>query len=283
MIREFLFEPYPLFQRKWHWIFLISLIITVFMLIFQPFGLSENRGIRLIMIIAGYGAISVFILMFNYLLVPNLLRNWFDEKSWNVLKQIAWHVWTIFTIGSGNCIYSSILVSSWSLHRFLVFQYYTLAVGVLPIIILTILNRNLMLSRNLESTREFNEQLSHKSNLSIQDRLICLSSENGKDKLEIGFSDLLYIESTGNYIKVVSFKENKLSKSLLRSTLKRAEMQIQDGTSLIKCHRAFLVNMNKIIHVRGNSQGLRLVLDHTETEIPVSRNYSKSLRKKLSR
>jgi hypothetical protein len=282
IIEKFINAPYPLFERKWQQIISISLFVTFFMLIFQPFGLSENAGIRVIMITAGYGCISILILTLNYLLVPILLRNWFHEESWNVLKQITWHIWTIFTIGLSNCIFSSVLSSSWSLHRFLVFQYYTLVVSVIPIIVLTILNQNLILTRNLKSAKEFNNQLSRKSKHLSEERMVCLTSENGKEKLEIGLSNIVYIESVGNYIKVFYVKGEKLSKTLLRSTLKRTELQVQECTSLIKCHRAFLVNIHKIIHVKGNSQGLRLVLKNAETEIPVSRNLSKSLKNKIN-
>jgi hypothetical protein len=282
MIGKLISEPYPLIERKWQHIFSFGLFVALFMLIFQPFGLSENPPINVILITAGYGCVSIIILTINYILVPVLFRNWFDKKSWNVLKKITWHTWTIFTIGLGNCIFSSVLNSSWSLHRFFVFQYYTFAVGLIPAIVLTILNQKLMLSRNLKSAKEFNEQLRNKSKNLSGEHIACITSENGKDKLEIGVSNILYIESIGNYIKVVYVKEGKLSNTLLRSTMKRAELQVQDFTSLIKCHRAFLVNISKIVKVKGNSQGLRLILINTETEIPVSRNLSKSLKNKLN-
>jgi hypothetical protein len=252
------------------------------MLIFQPFGLSENPPASVILITAGYGCVSIIILTINYILVPILFRKWFNEKSWNVLKQITWHTWTFFTIGLGNCIFSSFLNSSWSIYRFFVFQYYTFAVGLIPAIVITVMNQNLLLSRYLKSAKEFNDQLRNKSKHLAQESIVCITSENGKDKLETGISDILYIESIGNYIKVVYVKDEKLSHTLLRSTLKRAESQVPDCTSLIKCHRAFLVNIDQIINVKGNSQGLKLILKNTETEIPVSRNLSQSLKNKIN-
>lgn len=281
MIGKFLTEPYPLFERKWQHILSFGLFVALFMLIFQPFGLSENPPVNIILISAGYGCVSIIILTINYILIPFLFRNWFNEKSWNVLKQITWHIWTIFTIGLCNCIFSSVLNSSWSLHRFFVFQFYTFSVGLIPAIVLTILNQNLMLSRNLKSAEEFNTRLRNSSSNLPGEHIACITSDNGKDKLETGVSDILYIESIGNYIKVVYVKEGKLSDTLLRSTMKRAELQVQDCTSFIKCHRAFLVNLTKIVKVKGNSQGLRLILKNTETEIPVSRNLSKSLKNKI--
>jgi len=49
----------------------------------------------------------------------------------------------------------------------------------------------------------------------------------------------------------------------------------------MKCHRAFLVNIANIEQAKGNAQGLRLQLKHTDDEIPVSRNYINDLRDKM--
>ncbi len=112
--------------------------------------------------------------------------------------------------------------------------------------------------------------------------LVALVAENEKDSLQLELSSLLYIESTGNYIDINYLKDGVLKNTLLRSTLKRSEQQLEKFNSVLKCHRAFLVNVSCIAEVKGNSQGLRLALKHTETEIPVSLNFSKSLKEKLN-
>jgi DNA-binding LytR/AlgR family response regulator len=50
---------------------------------------------------------------------------------------------------------------------------------------------------------------------------------------------------------------------------------------MVKCHRAFLVNVKHIEYVKGNSQGLKLMLAAIDFEIPVSRNYSKDLKERV--
>ena len=94
----------------------------------------------------------------------------------------------------------------------------------------------------------------------------------------MNLSDFIYVGSTGNYVQVFYMVKNELKSVLLRNTLKQIEEQVKDCPSIIKCHRAFLVNRDRILQVKGNSQGLRLILKDTSDEIPVSRNYSKSLR-----
>ena len=65
---------------------------------------------------------------------------------------------------------------------------------------------------------------------------------------------------------------------LLRMTMKQAE-EVTGGSPLVaKCHRAFLVNLRKVVKVSGNSQGYRLLLEGYPEEIPVSRAYSKQVK-----
>ncbi len=44
MIREYLKQPYPLHANKWRLILFISIFVGLFMLVFQPFGLSQVTG-----------------------------------------------------------------------------------------------------------------------------------------------------------------------------------------------------------------------------------------------
>ena len=281
MIKEYLNQPYPQFGNKWKIIIPISLFIALFMLIFQPFGLLDYHNSDKILFIAGYGCVTFFILIINLFFVSRIFKKWFVEKYWTVLKQLLWLIWMIFTIGLGNYLYSCILFSFWSLYGFFIFQFYTLVVGIIPIIVLTILQQNIMLSQNLKSAKDFNSSMINKDDI-IERQIVYLIADNNKDKFEIELSNLLYIESTGNYVEIFYCRDDKLKNTILRCALKRTEMQLDKFPSLVKCHRAFLVNINKIIQVKGNSQGLRLILKNTEMEIPVSRNLSKSLKDKIS-
>ena len=42
---------------------------------------------------------------------------------------------------------------------------------------------------------------------------------------------------------------------------------------IIRCHRSFVVNLDHVIEVGGNAQGLKLHLNMLEDYIPVSRKY----------
>ena len=47
---------------------------------------------------------------------------------------------------------------------------------------------------------------------------------------------------------------------------------------IVRCHRAFLVNLHQVVKVDGNSQGYRLRLEGCAEEVSVSRGYAKSVK-----
>ena len=47
---------------------------------------------------------------------------------------------------------------------------------------------------------------------------------------------------------------------------------------IVRCHRAFLVNLHQVVKVDGNSQGYRLRLEGCTEEVPVSRGYAKCVK-----
>lgn len=279
MIKEYLNQPYPLFGNYLKISISVSVFISVFMFVFQPFGLSGVRGDLRTYVEIGYGTITFAVLMFNLV----VFSKWVRIAKWTVLKQIIWQMWILFSIGFGNFLYSSFFLSfSNNYKAFLYFQFYTLVVGVIPVVVITILQQNLLLAQNLRLANEFSNELNLKQGKLLLEELICLTSENGKDKIQLNLSDLIYIGSTGNYVQIFYMKDDKLQNILLRNTLKQIEDQLIDSESILKCHRAFLVNKDRIIQVNGNSQGLRLVLKDANDEIPVSRNFAKSMKHNLN-
>ena len=279
MIKEYIHQPYPFFEIKWIHLILISLFIAFLMLILQPFGLSGYHGRLMPYIELGYGIITFIVLIIDLFVVPFFFKNLFDTRKWTVLKQIILEMCILFTIGVGNYLYTSLFLSfSNSFKAFLIFQFYTLVIGIIPILVSTILNQNSLLSENLKLANEMNNDLNSTQDLLTINDKIFIQAENNKDKLEVNLSNFIYIASTGNYIQVFYLLNNEVKNILMRNTLKQVEEQLKDCHSIIKCHRAFLVNKNKILRVKGNSQGLRLILQNTDEEIPVSRNYSKSLK-----
>ena len=278
MIKQYIHQPYPIFGRSWKIILSIGLFISFFLVSFEPFGLSSFQYKYRLYFEIGYGVVTSLTLFVHHFGFPVLFKKEFDASKWTVIKQIGWQIWVLFSIGFANFLYSSFFFHfPNALKAFFFYQFYTLSVGIIPVVVITVWNQNRLLARNLKITNDYNKGFVAKTNNLAEEEKVCLTGENNKDKLDVYVSDLIYITSAGNYIQVFYHKENTLKTVLLRSTLKQVEDQLRDNHVLIKCHRAFLVNRNKVVRVKGNSQGLKLILEGTDEEIPVSRNLSKDL------
>jgi len=88
--------------------------------------------------------------------------------------------------------------------------------------------------------------------------------------------------AVGNYTDLYFFHGGKLTGTTYRISLTSFEKQL-DASNLQRCHRSYLVNLNKVTNVSGNAQGLRLTLTDGAIEIPVSRKYIPDIKKSLSR
>lgn len=101
---------------------------------------------------------------------------------------------------------------------------------------------------------------------------------NSRETVELKSpAELLFVESDGNYALVHYLSEGKEAHKALRCTLKQMEEQLQGVQGIMRCHRAYIVNIAHVEHVSGNGQGYRLTLKATKEQVPVSRQYAAAI------
>jgi hypothetical protein len=102
-------------------------------------------------------------------------------------------------------------------------------------------------------------------------------------KFSVKKENLLYLESAENYINICYLSKGKISKYLLRDTLKNMEENFS-GTEIIRCHRSYIVNFEKVKVIRKDKDGLKLELDTPSAiDIPVSKTYVDNVMQTFSR
>jgi hypothetical protein len=103
--------------------------------------------------------------------------------------------------------------------------------------------------------------------------MIPFHDEKGILRLSVKKDNLLYLESSDNYVNIFYLNKEKISKFLLRNTMKKMEELFQNS-EIVRCHRCFMVNFEKVKIIRKDKDGLQLELDiPTAVDIPVSRSY----------
>ena len=107
---------------------------------------------------------------------------------------------------------------------------------------------------------------------------ITLFDNSGDLKLCVSASNLFYIESDDNYIIVwYSDSGGDLKRYMLRCRLKTVEESFR-GSSLVRCHRKYIVNMDKVKVLRKEKDGYELDLDSDSiAPIPITKTYEKNV------
>jgi len=92
------------------------------------------------------------------------------------------------------------------------------------------------------------------------------------EDVNIELDNVLYIVSENVYQEFVCVENGRVEKKLTRKTLTSIEKDLELYPGFIRCHRSYIVNLNKVRELKGNSRQQYFVLDTVKDKIPVSRS-----------
>lgn len=113
--------------------------------------------------------------------------------------------------------------------------------------------------------------------------LIHFYDYTGALKLSIASGSIFYIASQDNYVEIRYEMDGRLCNYLMRCRTARLEKQLE-GTSLVRCHRSFIVNVDNVSQFKRENARAFLELKHPDAKkIPVSKSYYKTIAEHLDR
>lgn len=120
--------------------------------------------------------------------------------------------------------------------------------------------------RKLESFGQAQVQESQKG-------MIHFNDERGILRLSVKTEHLLYLEAADNYIYIHFLDNGQTERHLLRNNLKKLSEEL-GNSPLVRCHRSFMINSDKVKLIRRGKDGLLLELDLPDLlTVPVSKTY----------
>lgn len=97
--------------------------------------------------------------------------------------------------------------------------------------------------------------------------------EKGELRFSIKLEHFLYLESADNYVNIYYLDKGKTARFTIRNTIKRLEESL-GRAGIIRCHRSYMVNFDKVKILRKDKDELCLELDVPNAiDLPVSKTY----------
>ncbi len=231
--------------------------------------LSGNQELSLFQLLGlsfCFGLISATIFIVNLTLeyyIP-FLQPKASEDRINV-RSVLFTVFVILSIAVCNYLFVLYIEGAeFSWNGFAGLVLITIVIGILPTVGVHLLEKNKKLETKIQKIKpiadHLEEYIPKRWTLKI----------NQSDSRNINLESLLYVESQKNYLVFHFDNQNTME---IRLTMKKLAEKFSAFSFMVRCHRSFIINMEKVEQIQGNQQGYSLLLKDNAGEIPVSRSY----------
>ena len=279
----------------------IRFFSTAFMVlaiaIFKPFGLEMWQWQAYVHLLALFalGMSSCFLSEAVLKFIVRMPRSYDQGVSYIISRNLRFQLINTPLVSLFICLYRHIAMShqvesnKLSLSNFLetlaIIAFLSFAIGLYW----RFKFRSRYLAAELEETRQLNEQLKKTQNALVKgdapqeasDTQVVLSGTTN-ESVSLDITNLLYIEAVGNYVKVCQLLDGNVKTDMLRATSKQMEENLQAYPLIVRCHRAFLVNLGQVEQIVSNSRTMQLVMKHSHDAIPVSRSNMSQIKEAIS-
>jgi len=256
----------------------VSIFALVFINIYSPFNAAswfEVGRIEFFFYSSAFILFGMLIIVISKLIFFLLAR----RKKFTYLLFVTWHVTEVVLLAVTYLVVDLVMLNSEAelVERFTGLLFITLLVLAIPYSLS-------WLWISLKDKREKLEAYTQDTSQEFKERkMISFRDETEKLRFSIKSIDILFVESTDNYVTVHTSEKGKLKKIMLRNTMKRLEKELE-GTLIQRCHRSYMVNFENIKLVKLISTNLYIYMDFPdEIRIPVSRTYAEHVHEFLNR
>ncbi|MDX2414646.1 MAG: LytTR family DNA-binding domain-containing protein [Bacteroidales bacterium] len=271
-MQGFLNKTYPFeFSIRKRLLFAIwgAIAFFLFILFFQPFGISQTNLNNYILLIAGFGGIAFIVYCLLHLPTPwKRISLRLGQYNLNIMFVFELLIWILNAVAFSFYLR---YVGHVNLSIFLVFRIalITLFQLIINMMIYEIYDLNIKLATAGESERAEQKPSPSKD----RDEDIYFTSTTGAEKLKFKHKDIVLIKAAENYVEFYYIDSGTLKRKLLRSTLRSIEEQLRTRHSFIRCHRNCIVNITKVEKLKSSPAGALLILNNYNEEVTVSRQY----------
>ncbi len=287
---DWLNAPFPFYlnddRKNFLLVTVLSAFVTLFLYLFKTESeFSFANGLEWL-----HGLITFGALLVNLLVLPRIFPALMDPTAWTIKKYIVFNVWHLVLIWAIATVLEKMFFCPFDMGWITVMRHTIVQVaikGIIPIALCTLFLKAQLLQQSLREAIRTNQELQKIQVLKREAKeaiktasQITLYSDTS-ESLSFNLPDLLFIEADDNYSTVMWKEAGAIQKKLLRVNLKNLESQL-DNSFTLRCHRSYIVNVNAISAISGNTNGYKLKINGSDFSIPVSRPKGKEIMEKIS-
>jgi hypothetical protein len=288
---------------------IVSVSFFVFsMAIFKPFGLGAWQWKACIHLVALW-LLGFLVCLVSEAMVEYLFRMPHTNErgvEYIIRRNLRFQVVNTLLVSLMVCLYRHFMLSSriegnrlsWAnfLDTLGIVAFSSFAIGIYW----RFKFRSRYLKSELEETRQFNEQLqklhqmaeqraknvetslaadaavvsdeAQQSSAPSQPADEITLSGSTSESVTLRIQNLLYVEAVGNYVKVFQWHDGRQQVDMLRTTSKQVEETLAAYPMIVRCHRAFIVNLCQVDEIISKGGAMQLVIKHCNDALPVSRS-----------
>ena len=263
-------------------VLLTALFALLFINIFKPFGSRDWYKISDFKFFI-FASLIVLVGMLVVVISRMILLAYVKRNQLTYLKYGAWVLAEILSMSMFYALFTKFIPEENANRDFLQIFYdstlHASLILLLPYAILWLYFSWMDKNHQLEKM-----QKSDKPVEVTKKNLIAFLDEKGEFKISVVLENLLYIDSADNYATIHYLNKSKLSHFLIRNSLKWMEENLTKETPLVRCHRSYIVNLDKVKVLRRTKDGIFLEMDAMNTpDIPVSKTYYERVMAKFSK
>lgn len=244
--------------------------LFLFVLIYQPMKVHGARAFGFSLSMLMYCVIITAVVLLAAVLIKRS-DGFSESKVWTVSKELKTIAAILVCIGI-SAYFAGFFMEDpaprWNIATFLDSFTRSAGIGLLPLLLPTFMNiRHLMAPEIFQGYEIRGLNVPEKQ----AGKLICIQSRAKKEELSFTPEEFIYAESDGNYVVFHLVRQGRPFEAVIRSSISDIESQLLPVATMMRIHRAFIVNLEKVVSKRGNSLGYRIKLQGSDSLIPVSR------------
>lgn len=245
--------------RIFFWIFIAGLLTVIFGKVFESYVLSFYFVSMLLPVAVGTSY------LFNFFLIPGyLLKKRYAKFTLYFVYLLILSTYLEMWVITGSFVLLADL--NYSSLSPVVTNIFVLAIILYFIVFLKAF---LLLVKRSFAIQEKSKSLKSEKNKFLKGSLTVRAD---RQRAKILFENIAYIESMGDYVKIITDTDEAV---ITRERISHLIKKLPEN--FLRIHRSFIVNSQKVDHFSKTD------LQISKTKLPISRTYKKQVNRKLSR